>query len=122
MHTAINGRLDAISSISTAMRRLSAGPAETTNPHRIIDLIPKSWDDSHDKSKFRNLMAELHLWLQAWTDQGERSLVRIESVDKVERSTLHGSRLQNVRKRSVPDLAQNVNKRNTEDGSISAGS
>ena len=29
MHTAINGRLDAISSISNAMQRLSAGPAES---------------------------------------------------------------------------------------------
>ena len=33
-------------------------------------------------------MAEPHLWMQAWSDQGERILVRVESVDKVERSTL----------------------------------
>ena len=33
-------------------------------------------------------MAELHLWMQAWSDQGERILVRVEGVDKVERSTL----------------------------------
>ena len=33
-------------------------------------------------------MAELHLWMQAWSDQGERILVRVESVDKVEGSTL----------------------------------
>ena len=29
VHTASNGRLDAISSISSAMQRLSAGPTET---------------------------------------------------------------------------------------------
>ena len=33
-------------------------------------------------------MAELHLWMQAWSEKGERILVRVESVDKVERSTL----------------------------------
>ena len=33
-------------------------------------------------------MAELHLWMQAWSDQGERNLVRVEGVDKVECSTL----------------------------------
>ena len=75
MHTAINGRLDAISSISSARQRISAGPAEAAKPYRISDLIPKSWDGSHDKGQFRNSMAELHLWMQAWTDQGERVLV-----------------------------------------------
>ena len=88
MHTAINGRLDAISSISSAMQRLSAGPAETANPYRVSDLITKSWDGSHDKGQFRNFMAELHLWMQAWSDQGERIFVRAESVDTVDRSTL----------------------------------
>ena len=88
MHTAINGRLDTISSISSAMQRLSAGPAETAKLYRISDLIPKSWDGSHDEAQLRNFMAELHLWMQAWSDQGERILVRVESVDKVDRSTL----------------------------------
>ena len=88
VRTAINGRLGAISSISSAMQRLSAGPAETANPYRVSDLIPKSWDGSHDKGQFRNFMAELHLWMQAWSDQGERIFVRVESVDIVDRSTL----------------------------------
>ena len=67
-HTAISGRLDAISSISSAMQRLSVSPAETRKPYRISDLRPKSWDGSHDKGKFRNFMAELHLWMQAWSN------------------------------------------------------
>ena len=87
MHTAINGRLDAIS-ISSAMQRLSAGPAETAKPYRVSDVIPKSLDGSHDKGQFRNFMAELHLWMQVWSDQGERIIVRVESVDIVDRSTL----------------------------------
>ena len=57
-------------------------------PNRISDFIPKSWDGSHDKGQFGNFMAELHLWMQAWSDQRERILVRVESVDKVERPTL----------------------------------
>ena len=88
MHPAISGRLDAISSISSAMHTLSAGPAETAKPYRIRDLIPKSWDGSHERGQFRNFMAELHVWMKAWSDPGERILVRVESVDKVERSTL----------------------------------
>ena len=88
MHTAINGRLDAISSISGAMQGLSAGPAETANPCRVSDLIPKSWDGSHDKGQFRNFMAELYLWMQVWSDQGDPTFVRAESVDIVDRSTL----------------------------------
>ena len=71
MHTAIDGRLDAISRFCSAMQRLSAGPAEAAKPHRISDLIPKSWDGSHDKTQFRNFTAELLLWMQAWSDQGE---------------------------------------------------
>ena len=55
MHTAINGRLDPISSISSAMQRLSAGLAETAKPYRISDLIPKSWDGNHDKRSVQEL-------------------------------------------------------------------
>ena len=67
---AINGRLDAISSISSAMQKLSAGPAKTATPYRISDLIPKSWDDSHDKGQLRNFMAELNLWMHALVRPG----------------------------------------------------
>ena len=64
MHTATNGKLDAISSISSAMQRLSAGPAVTTRPYRISDLISKTLDGNSDKGQFRNFMAELH-WMQS---------------------------------------------------------
>ena len=45
-------------------------------PSRTESMKPKSWDGSHEKG------------MQAWSDQGERILVRVESVDKVDRSTL----------------------------------
>ena len=70
------------------MRRHSAGTAETAKPYRMSALIPKSWDDRHDRGQFNNFMAELHLWMQSWSDQGERIVVGVESVDKVDRSTL----------------------------------
>ena len=116
---------DAISSISSAMQRLSACPAETAKPYRVSDLIPKSWDGSHDKGQFRNFMVELHLWMQAWSDQGERILVRVEAVDKVERLTLAADCTEadfRTFTTSVPDLAQDDNEGATEDSSTSAGS
>ena len=67
-------------SVASPVQRLSARPAETATPHRISDLIPKSWDGSHDKGQFKNFMAELHLWMQARSDEGERIQVRVESV------------------------------------------
>ena len=109
MHMAVNGRLDAVSNISSAMQRLSAGPAEMAKPHRISDLIPKSWDSSHDTGQLRNFMAELHLWMHAWSDQGDRTLWR-EGRTLNTGCRLHGSRLQ---------MALDDNKRTSDDGSTS---
>ena len=126
MHPANDGRLGANSSISSAMHRISAGSTGTAKPCRMSDLIPKSWDGSHDKGQFRNFMAELHLWMQARSDQGERLLVRVG--ERRQGGTfntgcrLHGSRLQNTRNRSVQGVPQDDNKRTTEDGSTSTGS
>ena len=33
-----------------------------------------------EKGEFRSFMSELHLWMQAWSDQGEQVLARVESV------------------------------------------
>ena len=68
--------------ISVALQKMSKGSPETVMPYGISDLIPKSWDGSNDKGQFRNFMAELRLWMQAWSDEGERLLTRIESADK----------------------------------------
>ena len=59
--------------------------SEPAKPHRNHDLVPKSWDVSPDKGLSRNFMAQLHLWTQGLSDQGERIFVRVESVNKVER-------------------------------------
>ena len=33
-------------------------------------------------------MSDLHLWMQAWSDHGERVLTRVESAEKIDRDTL----------------------------------
>ena len=33
-------------------------------------------------------MSDLHLWVQAWSDQGEKMLVSVESTDKFDSSTI----------------------------------
>ena len=114
MHATINGRVDAMNSISSALQRISAGLAETAKPRKISDLIPKNWDGNNERGQFRNFMAELHLWMQAWSNQGERILTSVESGDKVDSSTLavglHSRRVQGFRNRFVSSLAQDHNK------------
>ena len=79
MCTAINCRLDAISSVSRAMQRLSAGPADSAKPYKIS----RAGTAAMTKASSRTL------WQSCTSGcKGERILVRVESVDKVERSTL----------------------------------
>ena len=33
-------------------------------------------------------MLDLHLWMQAWSDEGETMLVSVENTDKFDNSTL----------------------------------
>ena len=81
MNEAISGGMDMMNRISTALQKVSAKPAES-KPHRISDLIPRNWEGSNEKGEFRRFMSDLHLWMQAWSDQGEQMLARVESVDR----------------------------------------
>ena len=87
MNETVYGRMDMLNSINTALQNVST---KTTDfkPYRISDLIPRNWEGSNEKGEFRSFMSDLHLWMQAWSDQGERILARVESVDKVDRATL----------------------------------
>ena len=58
-----------MNSINTALQNWSAKPAES-KPYRISDLIPRNWEGSNEKGEFRSFRADLHLWMQAWSDQG----------------------------------------------------
>ena len=33
-------------------------------------------------------MSELHLWMQAWSDQGEQIIARVESIDKFDNNVI----------------------------------
>ena len=71
-------------------------------------------------------MAELHLRMQACSDQGERIPVRVESVDEVDGSTLAVDCTEADYRTFETALCQvftlDNNKRTTEDGSTSTGS
>ena len=87
MNETVNGRMDMLNSINTALQNVSTKTTDS-KPYRVSDLIPRNWEGSNEKGKFRSFMSDLHLWMQAWSDQGERILARVESVDKVDRATL----------------------------------
>ena len=72
VNEAISGRMDMLNSINTALQNVSARPAES-KPYRISDLIPRNWEGSNEKGEFRSFMSDLHLWMQAWSDQGEQN-------------------------------------------------
>ena len=81
VNESINGRMDMMNSIGAALQQVTAKSAES-KPYRISDLIPRNWEGGNEKGEFRSFMSDLHLWMQAWSDQGERILTRVESVEK----------------------------------------
>ena len=80
-----DSRFDMLSSINTALRNVAAKPVES-KPCRIIDLIPRSWEGNKEKEQFRSFMSDLHMWMQAWSNQGEMILTGVERVDKFDSS------------------------------------
>ena len=99
MNEKINSRMDMLNSISTAIQNVSM-KTNDSKPYRISDLIPRNWEGNNEKGEFRSFMSDLHLWMQAWSDQGERFLTRVESVEKIDRDDtgrgLYASRIQNL--------------------------
>ena len=87
MNERINGRMDMLNSISTAIQSMSTRP-NVFKPYKISDLIPRTWEGNNGKGEFRSFMSDLHLWMQAWSDHGERVLTRVESAEKIDRETL----------------------------------
>ena len=83
----ISGRMDMLNSINTALQNVSARPAKT-KPYRISDLIPRNWDGNNEKGEFRSFMSDLHLWMQAWSDQGEKMLAIVEGTDKLDNNAI----------------------------------
>ena len=61
MNETVNGRIDMLSSINTALQNVSA-KLVVSKPYRISDFIPRNWEVSNDNGKYRHLMSNLHLW------------------------------------------------------------
>ena len=82
MNDAISGRMDMLNSINTALKNVSARPAEN-KPYRISDIIPRNWEGNIEKVELGSFMSDLHLWMQAWSNLGEKMLAIVEGVDKL---------------------------------------
>ena len=76
-----------LSSITTALQNVAAQPTDS-KPCRISDLIPRCWAGSNEKGKFCCFMSGLHLWMQAWSNEGERILTSVEKLDKFDNNTI----------------------------------
>ena len=83
----ISGRMDMMNSISAALQRVTAKSAES-KPYRISDLIPRNWEGRNEKGELRSFMSDLHLWMQAWSDQGEQMLAMVESIDRFDNNAI----------------------------------
>ena len=87
VNEAISGRVDVLNSINAALHNVPARPEES-KLYRISNLIPRHWEDSNEKGKFRSFMSDLHLWMQAWSDQGEQMLAWVESIDRFDNNVI----------------------------------
>ena len=83
----ISGRMDMLNSINTALQIVSARPAEN-KPYRISDLIPRNWEGNNEKGEFRSFTSDLHLWMQAWSNQGEKMLAIVEGSDRLDNNAI----------------------------------
>ena len=69
----ISGRMDIMNSFNTALQNVSAKSTDS-EPYRVSGFIPRNWEGSNEKGKFRSFMSDLHSWMQAWSNQGEKCL------------------------------------------------
>ena len=49
MNEKINGRMDMLNSISTAIQNMSVKPNDF-KPYKISDLIPRNWEGNNEKA------------------------------------------------------------------------
>ena len=87
VNDAISGRMDMLNSINTALQNVSARPAEN-KPYRISDFIPRNWEGNNEKGELRSFMSDLHLWMQGWSNQGEKMLAIVEGVDMLDHNAI----------------------------------
>ena len=86
LNETVNGRLDMLDGIALALQRVTANPVP--KPYWSSDLIPRKGEGSNDKGEFRHFMSDLHLWVQAWSNEGQTRLVSVERSDKYDDNTM----------------------------------
>ena len=52
------------------------------------DFIPRNWGVNNEKGQFRSFMSDLYLWMQAWSDQGEKMLAIVWGTDKLDNNAI----------------------------------
>ena len=63
---------------------------ETVNGilHLLHSIDRGNAESSNDKGECRHFVSDPHLWMQAWSNEGETMLVSVESSDKIDNNTL----------------------------------
>ena len=114
-------RIDMLNSINTAVQNLSAKPAASMR-YRINDLIRRNWVGGNAKGEFRHFSSDLHLWMQAWSDEGETTLVSVAVTSSTTPRWQWIVQKRNSAQLTVtlPRIVQNNSKRTTEKSSASA--
>ena len=117
VNESISGRMDMLNSISTSLQNVSAKPTDS-KPFRISDLLPRNWKCSNEKGKFRSFMSDLHLWMQAWSNQGEKCMSVLRAPTGSTAARLHLTvQMKNsdpLRRVTIPSIAQNDSKRTAD--------
>ena len=82
LNETVNGRLDMLTSITRASQRVTANPASKPNKRPHSKKLGR-------KEKLEHVMSDVHLWMQAWSNEGERMFVSVESSDLTSSTTAH---------------------------------
>ena len=70
VNEAISGRVDMFQQLKHSTPGCVSKTKIDSKPYRVSDLLPINWEGSNEKGEFRSFMSDLHLWMQAWSNQG----------------------------------------------------
>ena len=84
----VNNSTDQLNSVAAAMQSIATNAPSAATPRRTSDLIPTNWEGSVEPGEVIFLMEALCLWMQVWSDQGEKMQVRVECIEKIDTDSL----------------------------------
>ena len=62
--------------------------AQSRNEHEAISGRMDMMNSISTALQFRIFTSDLHVWMQAWSDQGEQMLASVESVDRFDNNVI----------------------------------